>query len=234
MAITTGKVRASYVSIFQPKAPQGGGEPKYSVTLLIPKTDVVTINSIYAEIEKAKQEGVQKVFGGHIPPVCKIPLHDGDGVKPTSGEPFGEECKGHMVITASAKMQPSIVGLDMQNIINPADVYSGCYIRANINFFAYNTNGNKGIGCGLNAVQKIEDGEPLTARVSAEEAFGGSNTYTGVSSQYPVAGQMPYQQTTQASYQPVSAQMAYSQPVGQPVDPITGRPVLTGGVMGIS
>lgn len=243
MAITTGKVRASYVSIFQPKVPQGGGEPKYSVTLLIPKTDVATINRIYAEIEKAKQEGVQKVFGGYIPPVCKIPLHDGDGVKPTSGEPFGEECKGHMVITASAKMQPSIVGLDMQNIINPADVYSGCYIRASINFFAYNTNGNKGIGCGLNAVQKIEDGEPLTARVSAEEAFGGSNAYSAVPGQYPAAGQMPYQQTAQLSYQQMPAQMAYQQmpvqmayqqPAGQQTDPITGRPMLTGGVMGIS
>lgn len=234
MAITTGKVRASYMNVFQPKVPQGGGEPKYSVTLLIPKSDVATINKIYAEIEKAKQEGIQKVFGGHIPPVCKIPLHDGDGVKPTSGEPFGEECKGHMVITASAKMQPSIVGLDMQNIINPADVYSGCYIRANINFFAYNTNGNKGIGCGLNAVQKIDDGEPLLARVSAEEAFGGSNAYMGAPSLYPAAGQIPYQQTAQAFYQPVTAQTAYSQQAWQSIDPITGRPVLTGGVMGIS
>lgn len=245
MAITTGKVRASYVSIFQPKAPQGGGEPKYSVTLLIPKNDAATINSIYAEIERAKQEGAQKVFGGNIPPMCRIPIHDGDGVKPTSGEPFGEECRGHLVMTASAKMQPSIVGLDMQNIINPAEVYSGCYIRANINFFAYSSNGNKGIGCGLNAVQKIEDGEPLTARVSAEEAFGGSNTYAAVPGQYAPAGQagwpvqMPaqggyaqpaYQQSAPSYYQP---QPAYQMPPGQQIDPITGRPMLTGGVMGL-
>lgn len=234
MAITTGKVRASYVSIFQPKVPQGGGEPKYSVTLLIPKNDVVTINSIYAEIEKAKQEGAQKVFGGNIPPMCRIPIHDGDGVKPTSGEPFGEECRGHLVMTASAKMQPSIVGLDMQNIINPADVYSGCYIRANINFFAYSSNGNKGIGCGLNAVQKIEDGEPLTARVSAEEAFGGNNTYMAVSGQYASTGQaaqmpMAYQQPAMASYQ----QPVYQMPSGAQIDPISGRPMLTGGVMGL-
>lgn len=229
MAITTGKVRASYVSIFQPKAPQGGGEAKYSVTLLIPKTDAATINSIYAEIEKAKQEGAQKVFGGNIPPMCKIPVHDGDGVKPTSGEPFGEECRGHLVMTASAKLQPSIVGLNMENIINPADVYSGCYIRANVNFFAYSSNGNKGIGCGLNAIQKIEDGEPLTARVSAEEAFGGSNTYAP-------AGQVgwPDQMPMQGGYpQPVPP---YQQPVPpyQQIDPITGRPMLTGGVMGLS
>lgn len=273
MAITTGKVRASYVNIFQPRA-QNGGEPKYSVTLLIPKNDTATINSIYAEMERAKQEGAQKVFGGNIPPVCKMPIYDGDGARP-SGEPFGEECRGHLVMTASAKMQPSIVGLDMQNIINPAEVYSGCYIRANINFFAYNTNGNKGVGCGLNAVQKIEDGEPLTARVSAEEAFGGINSYGAAPGQYAPAGQYGQYQTgavpgygahgmavqpqvsAQASYQqqmpsqasypqqmPVQtaypqqaptqaaypAQATYTAPMP---DPITGRPMLTGGVMGL-
>lgn len=262
MAITTGKVRASYVSIFQPKAPQSGGEAKYSVTLLIPKNDTATINSIYAEIEKAKQEGAQRVFGGNMPPMCKTPLYDGDGVRP-SGEYFGEECKGHLVMTASAKMQPSIVGLDMQNIINPAEVYSGCYIRANINFFAYNTNGNKGIGCGLNAVQKIEDGEPLTARVSAEEAFGGSNAYGAVPGQFQPAGQpvqyqaqvpvqggyaqpgaapypqapvqtaYPPQMPVQTGYPQASAQTAYPQQPAQQIDPITGRPMLTGGVMGL-
>lgn len=257
MAITTNKVRASYVNIFQPRVPENGGDPKYSVTLLIPKSDTATINAIYAEIEKAKQEGAQKVFNGNIPPMCKIPIYDGDGYR-ANGEPFGEECKGHMVMTASAKMQPIIVNIDMQNIINPAEVYSGCYIRANINFFAYNSNGNKGIGCGLNCVQKVEDGEPLTARVSAEEAFGGANTYTGMSAAMsatpgmnmmgytsptpmqnyqaqqqmpaPMQGyQMPQQMPTQMqSYQTPLQQQAYQQ-----IDPITGKPLLPGGVMGL-
>lgn len=228
MAITTGRVRASFVHIFQPAVPQGGGEPKYSITLLIPKEDSVTLNRIYAEIEKVKQEGVQK-FGGSVPPVCRIPIYDGDGVRPASGEPFGEECRGHMVITASAKQQPSIVGLDMQNILNPADVYSGCYVRASINFFAYNTNGNKGIGCGLNAVQKIVDGEPLTARVSAEEAFGGANAYTQAGGYQPA----PRQQAAyyQPAYQPM--QQGMPQYSTQQVDPITGRPMLAGGIMGL-
>ncbi len=193
MAITTGKVRASYVHLFQPRTPDSGGEPKYSVTLLIPKTDTATINSIYVEMERAKQEGAQKAFNGNIPPQCRTPLYDGDGYRP-SGEAFGEECRGCMVITASAKQQPVIVGLDMQNIINPADVYSGCYIRANINFFAYNSNGNKGVGCGLNAVQKIGDGDPLGGRVSVEEAFGGVNAYNGSTDSYqrPQGSQQGY------------------------------------------
>lgn len=290
MAITTGKVRASYVHVFQPRTPDNGGEPKYSVTLLIPKSDAATLNCIYAEIERAKQDGAQKAFGGNIPPQCRTPIYDGDGYR-QSGEAFGEECRGCMVITASAKQQPVVVGLDMQNIINPAELYSGCYIRANINFFAYNSNGNKGIGCGLNAVQKIEDGEPLTMRVSAQEAFGGANTYSGgtpvypggqpgysypgASGGYPPSGQqapyaapavqpqaayaepsvpqqVPYQQAPyaappvqpQAAYAapPVPQQAPYQQMPGQPsqqgypggaVDPITGRPVTAGGVMGI-
>lgn len=260
MAITTGKVRASYVHVFQPRTPDGGGEPKYSVTLLIPKTDTATLNAIYADIERAKQDGAQKAFNGNIPPACKTPVYDGDGYRP-SGEAFGEECRGCMVVTASAKQQPVIVGLDMQNIINPAELYSGCFIRANINFFAYNSNGNKGIGCGLNAVQKIEDGEPLSARISAEEAFGGANaygapamgtqpTYQSAPQGYPGAVTGGYQQLPQAgpgyapqpaapSYpgvqQPTYGQPAYSQP-GYPsgaVDPVTGRPVMTGGVMGV-
>ena len=264
MSITTGKVRASYVHIFQPRTPENGGDPKYSVTLLIPKTDTATINGIYAEIERAKQEGAQKAFNGNIPPQCRTPLYDGDGYR-QSGEAFGEECRGCMVITASAKQQPVVVGLDMQNILNPADVYSGCYIRANINFFAYNSNGNKGIGCGLNAVQKIEDGEPLGGRVSAEEAFGGANAYTGGTVggyPQPQGGQQgyggyPQPQGGQQGYggypQPQGGQQGYGgypQPQGgqqgyggypQPqsgqqgyaTDPITGRPVFPGGVMGL-
>lgn len=236
MAITTGKVRASYVNIFQPRIPENGGEPKYSVTLLIPKTDAATLNAIFAEIEKAKQEGVQK-FNGNIPPMCKIPIYDGDGYRP-SGEAFGEECRGHMVMTASAKNQPVIVDLNMQNIINPADIYSGCFIRASINFFAYNSNGNKGIGCGLNAVQKIEDGEPLVMRISAEEAFGGSNAYAGapmqnigtsyggMSVQAAGANIMPGLPGAGVPQFASGAQM-------QQIDPITGRPMLNGGVMGI-
>lgn len=242
MAITTGKVRASYVNIFQPRTPENGGEPKYSVTLLIPKTDAATINGIYAEIEKAKQEGAQRVFNGAVPPMCKTPIYDGDGYRP-SGEAFGEECRGCMVMTASAKLQPSVVGLDMQPIINPGDVYSGCYIRANINFFAYNSNGNKGIGCGLNAVQKIEDGEPLTSRVSAEEAFGGANAYTGASGtsqQAMTPSFMPQPGPTMTpSFMPPGQAQTYQQPQYAPgmsagqIDPITGGMALNGGVMGI-
>lgn len=246
-SITTGKVRASFVSVFTPQSPVNGGDPKYSVTLLIPKSDVVTLNAIYREIEQAKQEGIQKVFNGTLPPNVKIPIYDGDGLRP-SGEPFGEECHGHMVMRASSRDQPSVVDLQVQPILDAREVYSGCYIRASINFFAYNQGGNRGIGCGLNGVQKVADGEALVSRVSAQEAFGGSNTYPG-SQGYNVPGQAsaPYQPAAAPAYgQPYSqpAAPAYGQPYSQPAapasyqpaagayDPVTGRP-MGGGVMGI-
>lgn len=240
MAITTGKVRLSFCHIWQPQAPQNGGDPKYSVTILIPKSDVATINALYAEMEQAKQAGVNNVWGGTLPPIVKVPLYDGDGVRP-SGEPFGPECRGHMVITASSKTQPQVVDLNVQPILNQAEVYSGCYGRVSLNFFAYNQAGNRGIGCGLNCVQKVADGEPLSGGVSAQEAFGGSNTYvTGSAMPQGSSPAQTYQGQQQAAayqqpqmYQPQAA--AYQQPVmNASVDPITGQPLMHGGVMGIS
>ena len=236
MSITTGKARASYVHVFQPQAPLGGtGDPKYSVTLLIPKSDVATINLIYAEIERAKQEGLQRVFNGVMPAVLALPVYDGDGKRP-NGEDCGEECRGHMVLRASSKEQPSVVDAGIQPILNPADVYSGCYIRASISFYAYNQAGNRGVGCGLNAVQKICDGEPLTARVTPQEAFGGKNAYQE-------AGQIPgggyaygtyaAQGTAPYAAQPYTQPALPPQPAVQQIDPITGRPILPGGVMGL-
>ena len=243
MAITTGKVRLSFCHVWQPQVPQGGGEPKYSVTILIPKSDAATINALYAEMEQAKQAGINNTWGGTMPPIVKIPLYDGDGVRP-SGDPFGPECRGHMVITASSKAQPQVVDLNVQPILNQAEVYSGCYGRVSLNFFAYNQAGNRGIGCGLNCVQKVADGEPLSGGVSAQEAFGGSNAYAGAAQAQPgMAGGLTPATPGGATYgyqvpvpgmpagYPQQAYPQQSQP-GQ-IDPITGRPLMQGGVMGI-
>lgn len=229
MSITTGKVRASYAHLFQPHAMPGSTDAKYQVTLLIPKSDTATLNTIYTEMERAKQAGLQKVFGGAMPPVINYPVYDGDGARP-NGEPFGEECKGHMVLRASSREKPAVVDIHVQPILNPAEMYSGCYIRASIDFFAYSQSGNRGIGCGLNAVQKVSDGEALTSRVTAEEAFGGNNAYV---SPVSISGfHTPQGYTVPAS---PGLMPAYSVTAGiQPsIDPITGQPVMPGGVMGI-
>ena len=97
--VTTGEVRFSFPHVFQPHANNPGQEEKYSVTILIPKTDTATINAIQAAMQAAAQEGVSTKFNGQMPAMLKNPMHDGDGTRP-NGEPFGEECKGHMVMTA--------------------------------------------------------------------------------------------------------------------------------------
>lgn len=233
MSITTGKVRLSYCHVWQPQAPQNGGDPKYSVTILIPKSDASTLNALYQEIEQAKQAGIANAWGGTLPPIVKIPLYDGDGVRP-SGEAFGPECKGHMVITASSKSQPQVVDLNVQPILNQAEVYSGCYGRVSLNFFAYNQAGNRGIGCGLNCIQKIADGEPLSGGVSAQEAFGGNNAYAATGGTLQMGNMATQSYTVQ---QPMYQQPAPIYPqapmMNAPIDPITGQPLIQGGVMGI-
>jgi hypothetical protein len=176
--VITGKVRLSYCNLFQPRAAEDGQEPKYSCTILVPKSDKVTINKIKAAIEAAKQAGASSVFGGKIPANVKTSVHDGDGEKPNGGE-YGEECKGHYVINASSKQKPGIVDRNLNEIIDSTEVYSGCYARVSINFYAFSKNGNKGIACGLNNVQKIADGDYLGGRSRAEDDFDEYNDDSG-------------------------------------------------------
>ena len=231
----TGKFRASYAHVFTPQVPPGGGDAKYRITMLIPKSDVATYNTIMAEINKAIQEGIPTKFGGQAPPRPRLPIFDGDGLK-ESGEPFGEECRGHWVLRASSPARPSVVDQNVQTILDPNAFYSGCYARATVDFFAYNTNGNKGIACGLNNIQKLADGEPFSGRSTAEEDFGGGNAYTGggIPAGYPQNYGQPapaqqsytqpaYQAPVQQGYQPP----AYTQPAAPVMPRGYGQPVPT-------
>lgn len=173
--ITIGECRLSYCNVFKPMPPfnNPAGEPKFSVTILVPKSNAQAKAAIDAAINAAIEAGVASKWNGQRPPVPAICVHDGDGARPSDGAAFGQECKGHWVFTASCKADrpPFVVDGMVQKIINPAEVYSGCYANVNVNFFAYNQAGKKGIGCGLNGIQKTRDGEPLGSTVTAEEAF---------------------------------------------------------------
>lgn len=169
--LTTGEVRISYEHLLKPYAQQPGAEEKFSATILVPKSDVDTKRRLDAAIQAAITEGVSSKWGGIRPPQPPIPIHDGDGLRP-NGEEFGPECKGCWVMTASSKQRQDIVDMNMNPIIEPTEVYSGMYARVCLNFFAYNSNGKKGIGCGLGPIQKARDGEPLGGRITASEAFG--------------------------------------------------------------
>lgn len=165
--ITTGRVRFSYVNVFQPRAIEGG-EEKFSVTLIIPKSDTKTVSKIKAAIEAAKANYTTKT-GKKLPAKVKTTLHDGDGTMPNSGEEYGPECKNAYVISVSSKRKPVLIYSDKTPITEESEVYSGCYGRAIINFFYYNTQGNSGISAGLMGLMKLSDGEPLGGGVVTDE-----------------------------------------------------------------
>lgn len=191
--VTTGEVRLSFVHLFKPYAFQVGKEEKYSTTILLPKTDTATKSRIDAAIKAAKDKGAMGSWNGVIPPVCPDPIWDGDGVK-QDGTPFGAECKGHWVFTARSNVDypPEVVDNNGNPVINQSEVYSGCYALVNVEFYPYNFNGKKGIGCSLGPVKKTRDGEALGgAAPSAAEAFGTPKQTAMQNGVNPITG-LPY------------------------------------------
>lgn len=168
----TGEVRLSFVHLTRPYSNKGG-EPKYSCTLLVPKTDTATYNDLKSALNAAYEIGVSDKWKGSRPQLRYPVIYDGDGVRP-SGEAFGDECKGHWVITASSMQQPQVVHQSNIRVqLAETDIYSGMYARVTLNFFPYDTSGSRGVGCGLGNVLKTKDGEPLSGRASAESDFAG-------------------------------------------------------------
>ncbi|MUP58558.1 DUF2815 family protein [uncultured Megasphaera sp.] len=164
--VITGKnTRLSYFNGWEPKSVNGGPE-RYSVSLLIPKDDKETLDAIEKAVDAAIAEGIGK-FGGKKPHknMLKLPLRDGDT------EREDEAYKGHYFINANSFTPPQIVDRSVKPIMDRKEVYSGCYARVSISFYAFNSGGNKGIACGLGNIQKIRDGEPLGGRDSANDDF---------------------------------------------------------------
>ena len=164
--VITGKnTRLSYFHGWEPTSINGGPE-RYSVSVLIPKDDKETVKAINDAVDAAIEEGIAK-FGGKKPnkAAIKLPLRDGDT------EREDEAYAGHWFINANSKTAPQIVDKAVKPILDRDEVYSGCYARVSLNFYAFNSNGNKGIACGLGNIQKIRDGEPLGGRSSATDDF---------------------------------------------------------------
>lgn len=165
--VITGKVRFSYVKVFDPEIDKNGKE-NYSVSLIIDKKDKKTLDAIEKAVDNAKQAGITKLGGknGKIPGNLKLPLRDGDKDREDD-----EAYAGKMFVNAKCRTRPGIVYKNGQPIIDTTDFYSGCYGYASISFYAFNTDGNKGIACSLNNLMKLEDGEPLGGRAKAEDDF---------------------------------------------------------------
>ncbi len=164
--VVTGLVRLSYANVWEPKSINGGAE-KFSVSLIIPKADAKTLGAIQKAIDAAIEEGRGK-FGGKIPSkaALKLPLRDGDVDRPDD-----EAYANCYFVNANSSSAPEIVDTSLNPVLNRSEVYSGVYARVSINFYAFNSNGNRGIACGLGNIQKVRDGEPLGGKASAADDF---------------------------------------------------------------
>lgn len=164
--IITGEVRFSYAHVWEPKAMNEGADAKYSVSILIPKTDTATIAKIEAAI-KSELEELKAKLGGKLSGKIHRPLRDGDEERPDD-----EAYEGHYFINANSKNQPQIVDETVSPILERNEFYSGCYGRASFNLYGFNSSGNKGVGCGLNNVQKLREGDRLGGGSTAADDFG--------------------------------------------------------------
>ncbi len=168
--VVTGLCTFSYLNCWEPKKAVDGGKDKYSVSLIIPKSDTKTVEKIRSAIQAAYAEGQGKLKGNgkFVPPLSALhtPLRDGDAERPDD-----EAYKNSWFINANSESAPGIVDSDCQPIMTRSEMYSGVKGRASVNMYAYNVNGNRGIACGLNNLQKLADGTPLGGKSRAEDDF---------------------------------------------------------------
>ena len=163
--VVPGKARFSFCHVFQPYSGIEGGTPKYSVSIIIPKSDKETIAKLQKAFDDTKA-GAAAVFGGTVPKMVKGGLRDGDMER--ENDPA---YANSYFINANSAQKPGVVDADLNPIISADEFYSGCYGRASITFYPYNAQGSKGIACGLNNIQKLEDGEKLGGGTTAAVDF---------------------------------------------------------------
>ena len=167
--IVTGVCRLSYANIWQAKSINGGA-PKYSTSVLIPKSDTKTVAKVKAAIQAAYDEGESKLKGNSksVPTLAslKTPLRDGDIERPDDAA-----YAGHWFINANSNTAPGVVDANREPIYDTSEIYSGVYARVSLSFYVFNSNGNRGIACGLQNIQKVRDGESLGGKAKAEDDF---------------------------------------------------------------
>ncbi|HAC61290.1 MAG TPA: DUF2815 domain-containing protein [Lachnospiraceae bacterium] len=163
--VVTGKARLSYPSLFKARA-FAGQDAKYSCVLLIPKTDKATVAKIREAIEITKQDDKDK-WRGKIPASLRTPLRDGD-VEKADEHP---EYAGMWFMSVSSKNPPKIYDRDRSELMDPEELYPGCWVRADINFAGYSNSGNNGIGAYINSVMKWADAERFAGYSASANAY---------------------------------------------------------------
>lgn len=161
--VVTGRVRASYVNVFEPRRNELSGKDEYSMMLLIPKSDTATVTALRA----AFQAAIAAKWGAKPPPALRLPLRDGDAEHPDE-DPY----VGHWFCNVKSSQRPGVVDAQVQDVIDPVAFVSGDFCRVSVNAYAYDQKGNRGVALGLNNVQVLGRGEPLSSRARAQDDFG--------------------------------------------------------------
>lgn len=201
--IMIGEVRLSYVHLVEPSAPKDGGKPKYSVTMLIPKSNPALKAKIDQGIKDCYEEAVRNKYKGARPQMTHSLIYDGDGIRP-SGVAFGPECAGYWVLTATSQNKPGVVHIsNIRQELEPQEIYSGMWAYVTINF--YSPRQGNPVACGLGNVCKTRDDEPLSGGASAAADFASIGTAA------PMAGD--------------DFAGVQGAPMGGGVNPITGLPM---------
>lgn len=169
--VVTGEVRLSYVNLFEPYAMNDDDEPKYSCTILIPKTDKKTLKAIKEAQQAAAEQGKDKKFKGKVPKNLHYTLRDADSDEEEETLEKNPEYAGHYFMNVSSRQKPGLVDRRVNPILDQAEIYSGVYARVSINAYAYSYMGKNGVSFGLQHVQKTRDGDFLGGRTRAEDDF---------------------------------------------------------------
>lgn len=167
--VVTGAARLGYVNVWEAKAAAEGENPKYSVCVMIPKTDKQSVESVKAAIAAALESSLQTKFGGKKAGL-KMPLRDGDEVDDDGERVKGAEFEGMWYFNASSKNQPIVLRVNREPVIDKTEVYSGVWANVAVNFYPFDAGKSKGIAAGLNAVRKLKDDENLGGAISTETA----------------------------------------------------------------
>lgn len=169
----TPKFRASFAHVFRPQpAQEEGKDPKYGITMLFDKGEDLS------KLKAAAKEALVEKWGADKtkwPKNIRLPFRDQEE------KDFDGYVPGAIFVNATSKQRPGLVDQHVNDIIDETEFYSGCYARASIRAFAYDTKGNKGVAFGLNNIQKLADGEPLGGRTRPEDDFepSGDDPFSG-------------------------------------------------------
>ena len=178
--IITPKFRVNWPSITKPKLNELSGKEEYSlIAIFEPGTDL-------KPLQKAVEEAIMDKWGKDKtkwPKNMRLPFRKGEEAKKESEDGMSYYPAGYsekvVWIRLKSVQRPGLVGPDMQDIIDDSEFYSGCYARASVNAYAYDQAGNRGVAFGLNNIQKLAEGEPLSGRPKPQDEFSAVETDTG-------------------------------------------------------